>query len=262
MNEELLLGIDIGTTSCKALVFDLEGRPYAAAALPTPVLRPQPGWAEYDPHQIWQTVVSLLQTVLARTPAAAIRGVAVASMAEAGLLIAADGSPLSPIIAWFDARTVELSNQWRTRIAPAASFAITGIASRPIFSLFKIQWLRDNMPEAYQRATAWLHMADYIAFRLSGRVATDFSLASRTMLLDLRQRRWSESLIDQAGINPRLLPQLLPAGTRLGSVTADAAAATGLIAGTAVGVGGHDHVCGALATGVREHAMCLDSMGP
>jgi xylulokinase len=260
-DEPLLLGIDVGTTNCKALVFDTAGRPLAAALAPTPTLSPRPGWAEYDPEAIWSTVATVVRQALGQIDAARVRGVAVASMGEAGLLLDGAGRPLTPVLAWYDSRSDPYYRWWLDHIGADSFLPVAGNRPNPIFSVFKLMWLRDHAPTAYAAAARWLHMADYVAFRLCGAQATDYSLATRTMLLDLPRLRWSEPIIAAAGLRGDLLPEAVPAGTRVGAVHAAAAAATGLPLGIAVGVGGHDHICGALAAGACAEGIGLDSMG-
>jgi len=261
MPDELLLGIDVGSTNCKAILFDRAGRLVASAYTPTPTRRPRPNWAEYDPEALWQTVAGTVRKAVGHVDPARVRGVAVASMGESGVLLDEAGRPVYPIIAWYDSRTMPQHHYWMEHTDARAAFMISGIMPEPIFGIYKLMWLRDHAPEAYEAAACWLQVADYIAFRLCGVQATDYSLATRTMLLDLQQRRWSDMLIEQAGMRRGLLPELAPSGIRLGSVTDAAAMATGLLPGTSVGVGGHDHVCGAFASGVDEAGTCLDSIG-
>jgi xylulokinase len=258
---DYLLGIDVGTTNCKALVFDTAGNPRAAASAPTPVYYPRPGWAEHDPAALWQVVVTVVRQALGQVDPARVRGVAVASMAEAGLLLDAAGRPLTPLIAWYDSRSDPQYRRWREQFGDERFLPITGNRPNPIFGTFKLQWLRENEPAAYAAAARWLHVADYIAFRLCGVQATDYSLATRTMLFDLPNLCWSDTLIAAAGLRAELLPAAVPAGTLLGGVTPDAAAVTGLPTGIAVGCGGHDHICGALAAGAYQEGVGLDSMG-
>lgn len=262
MAGELLLGIDIGTTNIKAVIFTVAGAPVSAASVATPTERPRPGWAQHDPQALWFATVQAIRRALAPLDdPQRVRGLAVASVGEAGVLMDAHDAPLGPAIAWYDSRTVPQLQRWSASGALFDGFRITGVAPTPIYGIFKLMWLREHAPQAYAAATSWLHVADYIAFRLCGARATDYSLATRSMLLDLRARRWSVSLLDRAGLRADLLPELVASGTRIGAVTAEAAAATGLAAGTIVGAGGHDHVCGALAAGVRRSGECLDSMG-
>jgi xylulokinase len=261
MTDDLLLGIDVGSTNCKAILFDLAGSPVARASAPTPTRRPHPNWAEYDPTELWDTVASTIRQAVGEVDPARVRGVAAASVGESGVLLDRYGRPVCPIIAWYDSRTLPQHHWWMEHIETSASFAIAGIRPDPIFGVYKLMWLRDNMPEAYLAAARWLHVADYIAFRLCGAQATDYSLATRTMLLDLQRRRWSDEQVARASLRRDLLPDLVPSGMRLGTVTGAAAEQTGLRAGTPVGSGGHDHICGALAAGINAPGMCLDSMG-
>lgn len=260
-NDTLLLGIDVGTTNCKALIFDTAGVQRAAAGTPTPVNYPRPGWAEHDPEALWQAVVRVVRQALGQVDSTHVRGVAVASMAETGLLLDAAGRPVIPFIAWYDSRSDPQYRRWREQFGDERFLPIAGNRPNPVFGAFKLQWLRDNEPDAYAAAARWLHVADYIAFRLCGTQATDYSLATRTMLFDLPNLRWSDALIAAAELRAELLPIAVPAGTWLGRVTSEAAAATGLPAGIAVGCGGHDHICGALAAGAYQEGAGLDSMG-
>jgi len=261
IDDSLLLGIDVGTTNCKALVFDRVGRPHGSASRPTPAQRPRPDWVEYDPELLWQTVVEVVRQALSQTEPARVRGLAVASMAEAGLLVGAAGQPLHPIISWNDSRSDQHYRQWLDRFGAMAFFPIAGNPANPIFSVYKLIWLREHAPAAYAAAARWLHVSDYIAFRLCGAQATDYSLATRTMLFDLAQLRWSDAIIAAAGLRADLLPEAVPGGTYIGAVSAAAAFATGLPGGIAVGAGGHDHICGALAAGAYVEGVGLDSMG-
>lgn len=261
MNAPLLLGIDIGTTNCKAIIFEPDGRAVSAASAPTPVAHPRPGWAEHDPELLWQAVAGTIRRALAAVDPSSVVGVGITSVGEAGVLLDRLGMPLCPIIAWHDGRTVPQHRRWLAECDPVAANAITGMPSEPIYTAYKLLWLRDNDPEAYSTATRWLHVADYIAFRLCGAQACDYSLASRTMLLDLRTRQWSDTLVEAAGLRRELLPELLQAGTALGRVTPIASAETGLTTHTMVAHGGHDHICGAFAAGVSQTGMCLDSLG-
>jgi xylulokinase len=258
---DYLLGIDVGTTNLKALVFDTAGVQIAWASRPTPVRQPRAGWAEHDPEALWQAVAAVVRQALGQVDPARVRGVAVASMAEAGLLLDAAGQPVTPFIAWYDSRSDPQYRRWLEQFGEERFRLIAGNRPNPIFGVFKLQWLRDHDPAAYAAAARWLHVADYIAFRLCGLKATDYSLATRTMLFDLPRLCWSDELIAAAELRADLLPELVPAGTLLGGVTQAAAEATGLPAGVAVGGGGHDHICGALAAGASQEGIGLDSMG-
>jgi xylulokinase len=258
----LLLGLDVGTTSIKAVVYEPDGTAVGTAAVPTPTHYPRPGWAYFRPDEMWDAVVSVIRGALAQTPdPARIASVAVAAVGEAGLLLDAAGQPTTDIIAWFDTRTRPQAEWLAARIGKDELFARSGISLQPIFSLCKILWHREHEPDAWRRAARWQMLGDYIAFRLCGEGATDLSLASRTLMLNLAEKRWDERTLAQAEIPPSLLAPLVPGGTPLGRITREAAETTGLPETAIVASGGHDHVCGALAAGATRPGQMLNSIG-
>jgi xylulokinase len=258
----LLLGIDVGTTSIKAVVYQTDGTAVASAALPTPTHVPRPRWAYYRADELWQTAVDVTRRALMGIAhPGQIVSVAVASVAESGVLLDAAGRATTDSIAWFDTRTRPQAEWLAERIAPDDLFERTGLSLQPIFSLNKLLWYREHEPEAWTRSVRWLLLADYIAFRLSGVGATDLSLASRTLMLNLREKRWDEVTLAQTGIDPGLLAPLVPGGSALGRVTRTASDETRLPTSAVVSSGGHDHVCGALAAGVTAPGQMLNSLG-
>ena len=260
--EPLLVGADVGTTNIKVVAFDRSGQPVAHASTPTPTHYPRPGWAYYDPEELWGAFVVTLRRVTDELDdAGRIAGIAVASMGEAAVPLDAGGKPTQDIISWFDGRAQPQAERLDLTFGRDLLFGVTGLSLQPIFGLCKLLWLRENEPEAFARTVSWLNVADYIAFRLSGVAATDYSLASRTLALDLHRLRWAEELLQEVGISPNLFAPLWPSGSSLGPVTPEAAETTGLPRSARVAVGGHDHVCGALATGVAEPGTMLNSLG-
>ena len=259
---DCLIGIDVGTQSLRALLTDRGGRLRASASRPTPTLQPRPGSAEYDPEALWRTTLAVLAEVVQKIPAGrAVAGIAAASVGESCVLLDAAGKPLGNAIAWFDRRTEEDAAWLAERITPERLFDVTGLALDPTYTLCKLLWTRRVMPERFAAARRMLNIADWIAFRLCGVPATDFSLASRTCCLDLRARRWSADLLGALGLDLGLFPTIRASGTTLGYVLPDVLAATGLAGRPVVGVGAHDHVCGGCAAGAWAENVLLDSMG-
>ena len=262
MPEPLLLGIDAGTSRVRALVFALDGSVVAAASRPTPVRHLAPGTAEHDPEALWQAVLAVVTEAAAGSGAAArIRGLAVASVGEAGVLLDRDDRPLAPIIAWFDNRTAGDVAQLVERLGFERLHRITGLCPDPTHTAAKLLWLKRALPEAWQRACRWAMVSDWLAMRLGAERATDPSLASRTLLLDLERRAWSEELLDRLGLPAGFMPTIRPSGTHIGTVAPAIAAATDLPRDCAIGIGGHDHVCGLLAVGADRPGVLLDSIG-
>jgi len=257
-----LIGVDIGTTNIKGVAFSLEGVQLASATTPTLTQYPRPGWAQYQPDDIWDGICTVLRQLTEQLSAEMEpASIAFSSMAESAIPVDAQGQPTYDSIAWFDHRTAPLAQWWQEQIGQEQTTQITGLPIHPMCGILKLLWIKENEPEAFARTQSWLNMADYAVYRLCGAQATDYSLASRTMALDLDRKCWSQSLLGQADLTESLLAELVPSGTLLGHVHAEAAAATGLPEGTAVCSGGHDHICGSFGLGLTEAGDALDSMG-
>jgi xylulokinase len=258
----LLVGLDVGTTNIKAVVVRPNGEPVAIASAQQEIDYPQPGWACHKPERIWEICCQVLRDAVAQVPdPGQIQGVAVASMGEAGVTLDEHGEATYDVIAWFDRRTVQQTDQFSAQIDSDELFAITGTELQPIMTAPKLMWIRDALPEVWARTRTFLNVSAYVAHRLGADYAQDHSLASRTGLFDLRCRDWSDRLMEIADLNPGIFGDLAPGGTRIGSVSTDAATATGLPAGIAIGLAGHDHICGAFAAGVIRRGDVLDSIG-
>ncbi len=261
-NDALILGIDLGTTSTKAVAYDPRGRMVATASTPTTTHYPRPLWAYFEPEELWQAAASAVRAVVEQIgDAGRIASVAVASFAEAGVPVDVDGRPTYYTIAWFDRRTIPQAEWLLEHVGEQRLFERSGLALQPIFTLCKLLWMKENEPEAWARTRGWLMADSYIAWRLGGAPASDYSQAARTLAFDLRHLQWDTELVGQVGLDPGILSPVMPAGTAIGSVGAEGAAATGLLPGTVIGLGGHDHVCGSFAAGVTQHGAVLDSMG-
>lgn len=259
-----LIGIDMGTTNVKALLFDEQGNTAGEARCPSPITLLPDGGGVFDPEELWRLCCRLLTELLDAAPAEArsrLAGLAVTGMGEAGVPLDAAGRPLYPVIAWFDPRTEQYPAWWRDTFGEDRLYAVTGLKNQHIFTANKLLWLKEHEPQVFGEMRRWHCIPDYIAFRLTGASAMDLSLATRTLLLDAASGTWSRELLAHAGIPADILPPAVPSGTKVGEVTAAAAACCGLPAGTPVFAGGHDHICGALAAGAVEPGIVLDSSG-
>ena len=258
----LLVGLDFGTGRIRATAVDLRGQSLAEAALPTPTRFPRPGWAEHDPDETWRTVCDVLRSLTqSLSKSHSITGLAVASVGEAGVLIAPSGRELGPIIAWYCGRTVGELEAIRAKLGDDSVFSISGVAVNHRFGLGKLSWWQRHHPDTLAKAKYWLNMADWVAFRLSGEARTDFTLASRTNALNIKRQSWSDELLGKSGLDPRLFAPLIASGTAVGRVHPRAAAETGLPQDTVVAAGGHDHIISSAAANTDEPGVLLDSMG-
>jgi xylulokinase len=259
---DILLGVDLGTTNIKAIAYTIGGAILAEASRPTPIIPQGLRRACHDPEALWQEAMRAIhQVTTALSARAHVAGLAIASIGEAGVPLDAQGQALYPIIAWYDERTAPQAAWWAQHVGEAEVYRHTGLPLGHTFTLNKLMWLRDQEPGVYARLRKWLCVSDYIAYRLTGEQLMGYSLASRTMAFDPRSHAWSSEMLSVAGIEARCLPPPSPEGTPVGVVTVEAARLTGLSQGTPVFVGGHDHVCGALALGVYQPGIVLDSTG-
>ena len=255
----MLLGVDIGTTHIKACMYDEKGRFLGGAHRVTPTRRFPDGGAEYDASAIEQTTFEVIRQVSEEVgPPQAI---GITSVGESGFLVDRAGEPLVPAIAWFDERSAPQAARWQERMDPLELFFRTGLHPAPLHSACKLEWLKENSPEAWQSAADWLGMAEYLVFRMTGERSTDPSLASRTLLFRIDRGEWDEELCELAGVPPELLPPVRESGTGSGGLLSSVAQEISAPAGIPVVVCGHDHVCGVFGTGATKPGEVVDSMG-
>ena len=254
-----LLGIDLGTTHIKVCAYDEDGELLAAVRRSTPTRWLSKGRAEYDAGPLEEAAMEAVREAIER--AGPPQAIGVSSVGEAGFLIGDDGEPLGPAIAWFDGRTAPQAGRWEERLPLEELFARTGLHPTPLFSACKLEWLRENEPDAWRRAAGWLGVAEYLVFRMTGSRVTDPSLAGRTMLYRLASGEWDRELCDLAGVPVDLLPSVYPSGTGPGKLSAEAASRLSAPSGVPVVVCGHDHICGSFGAGATGPGEIVDSMG-
>lgn len=257
-----LIGLDIGTTSLKAVLLDSDsGKVSQTASRPTPVHHPRPEWSEHDPDALWHSAATCLREVMQAAGNLPISGLAISSMAEAGVPLDRKMRPVSPIIAWYD-RCSEPQAAWiEQQVDIPSLYAITGQRVSPSFAITKILWLREHAPLAYDRMAHWLPVPAYLLWRLTGEPAVDYTIASRTLLFDQNTLDWSPRLLKTFGLDAGILPPVRPGGTFVGKVNPRAAQETGLPEGTPCTTGGHDHLCATLAAGATLPGAAADSTG-
>ena len=260
---DILLGIDLGSTSIKTILYDLNGRVAAKASRPMQRFHPNPDrpeWTVWDPDELWsQTAAACRDIVSQIADPTAIKGIATTGMGMDGLPMGEHGERLYPLISWHDPRTSPQFDWWIENISAAKTFSIGGNPVWAINSALRMLWMKENESEIFRRTYKWLLIEDYINYCLSGVFATDESMASCTMLFGQKERNWSEEMCRLSGIPMSILPPVVPSASRMGEVTEQAAAKTGLLAGTPIFLGGHDHLCSSLPVGVFRpgSALCI-----
>jgi xylulokinase len=262
---DYLAGIDLGSTSLKCVIYDLAGNVVASGARPTERYNPYPAhpeWTVWQPEQIWGgTAAAIREAVAKLDDPRHIKAVAVTGMGMDGVPIDEQGNWLYPFISWHDPRTEAQLRWWETHIGADKSFRIGGNTLWRFNTALRLLWMAEHEPGIMACTDKWLLIEDFLNFMLCGRRATDYTMASCTLLFDQCKRDWSDEILSQAGIERRLLCDAYPSGTLLGEVTTKAAEATGLPLGTPVVLGGHDYLCGALPVGAFSPGVVLDVTG-
>jgi len=257
MRGTLFVGLDVGTSTSKAVLFTDDGEPVASGRATTPWTVTGSG-AELDANALLDAVKSAVTEALADCPPGAIGGLGVASIAESGVLLDQHGDPVAPVIAWHDTRDhAELADLTET-VGSQNSSATTGLPLRQQWSLTKHRWLMDNVPAA-RTAVRRLNVAEWIVRGLGGEEATEQSLASRTGWLRLAERDWWPDTLEWSGAGESLMPPLVTAGTPLGRVGAEAGLPQ--LAGAVLTVAGHDHQAAVVGAGADGPGDELDSCG-
>jgi len=251
---DYLLGIDIGTTACKTVLFDIRGRLIARASKEYPVHYPRPTWAEQNADRWWNAAKVTVKEVLkkARRPAENIAGIGVDSQREAAVPLDAQGRKLANSLIWIDRRTVPQAEKISRLLPSRKIIETTGVPIDYLYSAAKILWIKEERSKVFRKTKCFLFAKDYIVYKLTGEQATDYSLASRTMLFDIKKREWSEEICDTLGIPIALLPRPVDSSEVVGEISLKASMSTGLKKGIPVVSGGGDRPCEAIGGGVTE----------
>ncbi len=258
-----ILGIDLGTSSVKAVLLDLSGVQLAHAQVHYPVSRPREGWAEQDPSAWWGGVVEAVRSVT-NDGATRIDAVGLSGQMHGLVLIDSSGDVLRPAIIWSDSRATEQVEHWKHVLDHVAVEAASGFPVATGMTGTSLSWVRENEPEVYAAAAAVLMPKDYIRFRLTGLLATDPTDAGGSLLYDIRAGLPARMVFDAVGLREELLPPVLPSLSVAGEVHSRAARETGIPTGTPVAAGGGDQSMAAIALGLddtRRAAVAVSSGG-
>lgn len=258
-----LLGIDIGTSGTKTVLFDEQGQALASYTGEYPLSQPQNGWAEQDPEDWWRAVCDGVRAVLTKAPPERGERIAVGLSGQMHGLVLLDraGQVLRPAILWCDQRTAAEAERMKQLVGERRLIDISANPAMTGFTAAKILWVQAHEPELYARCAHILLPKDYIRYRLTGEFATEVSDASGMQLMDIGGRCWSSELLQAFGVDRSLLPQLFESPELTGTVHAAAAAETGLPAGTPVAAGAGDNAAAAVGTGIVRQGSAFNTIG-
>jgi xylulokinase len=258
-----VLGIDASTTATKAVLVDESGAVAAVGASEYGFETPQPGWAEQDPGLWWDGAVAAIRSVLASSGARGddVAAVGLTGQMHGAVLLDAADQVLRPAILWNDQRTGLACDEIREAVGAERLIAITGNDALTGFTAPKLVWVRDHEPDVWSRISHVLLPKDYVRLHLTGDHALDKADGAGTILFDLAARDWSPEVVAALRIDPSWLPPTFEGPAITGGVTAAAAEATGLRAGTPVIAGGGDQAANAVGTGAVDAGVVALSLG-
>ena len=261
--KEYLLGIDIGTTSTKALLFDLDGNEISRA-ISTPYQNDTSiaGWVEQDPEQLWLAVISTITKVISKNKdKVTVIGICIA--AQSGSLIPVDqnGDPVYPLITWMDGRSEEIISLWKDNGIENQVRLTSGWSLYPGLCLPTIAWLKKHNSLVFDSARYYFSVNDFVVFRLTGKKITNPSNAGGMQLVDISSGEWSEYLCNLAGIKKEQLSIIQPSGALIGEIKSEICNLTGISHGTVLINGGHDQGCTATGLGIIDPGKLLLACG-
>jgi xylulokinase len=264
MTKDLLLAIDVGTGSARAALVSQSGQIIAFAAKEYTQVIPRFGWSQQSPRIWWEGVLFGIRSVIEKVPNAAARiaGVAACGQMHATVLIDGDGElALEEVPLWNDKRTRDLVVRFLQEHETDSLFSVAANPPTVAWPAFKLAWIKQNEPKAYEAARTFLTPKDYINFKLTGERKMDFCEASCSYMFDIGRQVWSKKMLRFLDLDPEKLPSLGEASDLLGSVTKEAAELTGLRAGTPVAIGAGDFPAALLGAGVTAPGLGCDITG-
>lgn len=256
-----LLGLDIGTTGCKAIVFDIEGRALGHAFREYGVVCDAPAKAEQDAELVWTLTQDVLREAAARAGVQDLQALSVSVQGDAIIPVDREFHALHPAILGMDYRSATHARRCAKRFGAFELFQRTGMRPHPMNSLTKVLLLRELQPAIFQRASKIVTYADFILGRLGAEAVIDHTMASRTMAFDLAAGRWCQDLHAILDLDPGCWSKPVASGTVVGTIRPALAEDLGLPRDLALVAGGHDQTCAALGAGVVRPGLGVVSTG-
>ncbi|MEI6047997.1 MAG: FGGY-family carbohydrate kinase [Bacteroidota bacterium] len=256
------LGIDIGTSGCKAVIFDEDGRQVSMAYREYDIISKNTGWAELDTDEVTGKCFEVIKESASRLEAGSVKCMGISSQGEAFTLIDKEGKSLCNALVSSDIRANDLIGPWTEKFGEEKLYHITGHTPHPMFSLFKLLWVKKNAPEIWAKTDRILCFEDLLQYRLGIKTPSmGWPLAGRTMLFDVINHTWNTEILEKSGIRKEQLSTPLQSGTIAGFVNKGIARELNLAEDTFIVTGGHDQPCSALGAGAIEPGIAVYSTG-
>ena len=261
MDKAYLLGLDVGTSGCKAVVFDHCGEIRGYGFSEYPVICDAPAKAEQDAMDVMSKLIAVTGQAIRQSGVRHVEAISVSVQGDATILVDRDYQPLHMTLLGMDYRNTAECGFLEERIGSRDAFRRTGMPIHPINSLAKILWYKNHAPEAYAKAYKAMTYSEFVMVHLGGEPVIDLTMASRTMAMGIRTRQWDAQILDACDVDKALLSDIRPSGTPCGRLSERIRQQWGLENAPLLVVGGHDQTCGAIGAGMIREGLGVDSSG-
>ena len=248
-----LMGIDLGTTSLKVSIFSEAGDLIASESAEYPIMIPEPGYAEQDPAEWWTGLVKACRALQKNHPQSfdAIVGIGICGQMHTQVYLDKKFNILRPAITWMDQRSAKIVEEIQNNLkGQNLIFQETSNEVSTTYTALHLQWVKLNQPHIWEKVRHVLVAKDYIKFKLTGQMVTDFAEASGTLLFDVKNEKWSDDTFNYFGIPREFFPEVQPSDVVIGKISAEASQQTGLREGIPVVNGSSDNSASALGAGM------------
>lgn len=256
-----LLGVDIGTSGTKSVLFDETGTAVASDLQEYPLYQPKIGWAEQRPEDWWKAVYTSINNVISKSGIRDIKAVGLSGQMHGLVMLDNQDNVLRKSIIWCDQRTQRECDEITDIIGAKRLIEITANPALTGFTASKIKWVQKNEPEIYEKASKIMLPKDYIRYMLTGEFATDVSDASGMQLMNIAERNWSNEILEKLNIEKNLLGKMYESQEITGEINENAARLTGLKQGTPVVGGAGDQAAGAVGNGIVKKGIVSSTIG-
>lgn len=260
---EYVIGVDLGTSGTKTVLFSTDGQPLASKTIEYPLYQPQNGWAEQAPEDWWHAACGSMKEVISKSGINPkdIKGIGISGQMHGLVMLDKAGNVLRKSIIWCDQRTAAECEEITNKVGASRLIELTANPALTGFTASKILWVRNHEPEVYEKCAHILLPKDYVRYMLTGEFATEVSDASGMQLLDVPNRCWSDEVLSKLGIDKSLLAKVYESPEVTGKVSAQAAELCGVPAGTPVVGGAGDNAAAAVGTGTVQDGIAFTTLG-
>ncbi len=259
--QDILIGVDVGTSATKVVAFDLDGKALASANREYPLSAPKPNWAEQDPEDWWKAVCDALKAITKKIDAARVAALSFSGQMHGSVFLDDKDQVIRPCLLWCDGRTAAQCAAIVEKVGREQYLKTIKNLPLTSFTLPKLLWLKENEKANYKKLACVLLPKDYVRFRMTGVKAMDVADGAGTVMMEVGKQRWAAGVLEKLGLNSSVLPPLVLSTDVAGTLTAAAAKATGLREGLPIIAGGGDQPVGATGMGVFTEGQVMVSLG-